>query len=76
MDTPIISVCFYDWDGDACRVYQHENGEVTADIYRAGRGLIEVKANDVEWEGVEINEASYKKLVLQEIALNKTKDNA
>jgi hypothetical protein len=76
MDNPIISVCFYDWDGDACRVYQHDNGDVTADLYRGRRGIVSVAASDVLWEGIEINEAHYKKLVLQEIALRKTKDKA
>ena len=56
-------ITFHDWDGDACRVHQIPNGGVTADIYRTGRGHVVISAADVLWEGVQISESAYNRLV-------------
>lgn len=54
---------FHDWESDACRVHEDGQGNITADIYRAGRGTVKVSAGDVLWNGMQISEAEYNRLV-------------
>lgn len=73
MSTPSkqLTTDYYRWDGGACRVHKDEIGSLTADIYRAGHGILPVDATDVMYGGVKISESQYKELVRQEIALGK-----
>jgi hypothetical protein len=54
---------FHDWEDDACRIHHDERGNVTADLYRPGRGHIPVSPGDVVWCGMQISEAAYNQLV-------------
>lgn len=67
------NIRFFRWDGDACRVYLGENGEILADLYRAGKGNVPISETDLWWNGVEISEAMYKELVLEEIRIAQKK---
>lgn len=62
---------FYRWEGDACRVHEDEQGNLSADVYRAGRGVLPVNATNVLYGSVEISEKQYKELVQQKIALRR-----
>ncbi len=68
------NISYYRWEGDACRLIEDENGRITADIYRAGRGHLPISESDILFNGVIINEEEYKELVLEEIALKKNKN--
>lgn len=70
-----ISIHFYDWEGDACRVHTYPNGLRTADLYRSGEGLVKVEAIDVVLGSKRINEANYKELVMEKILIAKNKGN-
>ena len=70
-EEPNKTIRYFEWECDACRVIEYANGRVTADLYRGGKGLIEVNSCDVIWGGKEIGEKSYKELVLEEIAMNR-----
>lgn len=77
MIMPVIkSISYYSWEGDACRVVENENGNITADIYRGGKGLLSVNPTDVMFNGSKINEIQYKELVREEIALRRRKVNS
>jgi hypothetical protein len=69
-----IMTSFYDWEGDACRLHEHANGDLTADIYRAGRGTLPISPTDLQFHASEINETRYKELVQEEIALSKHRE--
>jgi hypothetical protein len=47
---------YFAWEGDACRMREQENGDVTADIYRAGKGFLPVS---LVYCAVEIGSARY-----------------
>lgn len=66
---------YYDWEGDACRVIKNSYGNINADLYRSGKGLIDVNPSDVVYRGKQIGEKTYKELVMLEIELN-AKDEA
>jgi len=57
---------YYDWDGAACRLHRHDNGNVTADVFRGGKGLIAMSAATIEWEGAPISAATYHTMVERE----------
>lgn len=77
MIMPVIkSISYYSWEGDACRVVEDVNGNITADIYRGGKGLLSVNPTDVMFNGSKINEIQYKELVREEIALRRRKVNS
>lgn len=67
-ESALQSTSYYRWEGDACRVHEDEHGNLTADIYRSGRGIFPVNATDVLYGSVEISEKQYKELVQQKIA--------
>jgi hypothetical protein len=73
MTEPETSIRYYNWEGHACRVYKHANGNTTADIYRGGQGVLPVEPTDVEFEATPISEKAYQELVLEEIDLHKRK---
>ncbi len=54
---------FHDWESDACRIHDDGRGNLTADIYRPGRGIVPVAVVDVEWGGCRISEPAYMRLV-------------
>ncbi len=60
------STRYYNWEDDACRVHVDETGSETADIYRAGRGLIRTSPTDVTFKGFQISRAAYDRLVREE----------
>lgn len=64
-------VRFFNWEGDACRLHLHANGAMTADLYRAGKGVVPILISDVLDGAREINEEDYKDLVQEEIALHR-----
>jgi|CXWL01.1.fsa_nt_gi L-rhamnose isomerase len=66
-----VSISYYNWEGDACRVHEDAKGNLTADIYRAGKGTLPVSPTDVMFNSREIGEDEYKELVLEEIAISK-----
>ncbi len=66
-----VSISYYRWEGDPCRMLEDEAGNITADIYRAGRGNVPINETDLMFYGIKISEKEYKDLVLEEIALNK-----
>jgi len=72
---PIVSTRFYRWDGDPCRIHSHANGDLTADLYRGGKGHVPVGPVDILFGGSEISESMYQELVLEEIELNKRREN-
>jgi hypothetical protein len=77
MITPVIkSINYYSWEGDACRVIEDVSGNITADIYRGGKGLLSVNPTDVTFNGSKINELQYKELVREEIALSRKKTDS
>jgi hypothetical protein len=69
-DSPIIRTEFYNLNGDPCRLDRHENGDQTADIYRAGRGILPINPNDLFHSAKEIDSDSYQDLVREKIALH------
>ncbi len=70
-----VSISYYRWEGDPCRMLEDEAGNITADIYRAGRGNVPINETDLMFYGIKISEKEYKDLVLEEIALNKNNEN-
>ena len=61
-------VLYYNWEGDACRLVQHPDGSMSADLYRGGKGLLPIDIADVLFGAKRISEDMYKELVLEEIA--------
>jgi hypothetical protein len=59
---------YYEWEGDACRLHQKQNGDEFADIYRGGRGLLPIDPTDLSFKAKQIGRASYQKLVREEKA--------
>ena len=57
------STRYFRWEGDACRVHAHENGDLTADIYRAGIGFLEVCASDVLDSSAQIGREEYEQII-------------
>lgn len=68
------NISYYRWEDGACRLIEDENGRITADTYRAGRGNVPISEADILYNGVSISEEEYKQLVLEEIALSKNKN--
>ncbi len=68
-ETSAVSIRYYNWEGDACRVYCHENGDMTADIYRPGEGPLETEPGHIIYGSRPIGESEYKEMVLRKIAL-------
>lgn len=75
-NTSEVSISYYSWEGDACRLHEHPNGDMTADIYRAGEGVLPINVTDILFGAKRISEEAYKELVLEEIALSKRKGQA
>jgi hypothetical protein len=69
-------IVYCSWEGTPCRLLQHKDGSMTADIYRGGKGLVEIDAGDLLFGAKEISEATYKELVLGAIAREKRKGTA
>ena len=67
------AIRYFIWDGDACRLYCHANGDLTADIYRAGKGALPIQAVELLTEAREISEQRYRDLVQEEIMLGRKK---
>lgn len=57
------STRYYRWDGKACRVHEDEQGDLTADVYRAGNDYVSLCATDVIDGPVQIGQAEYERLV-------------
>jgi hypothetical protein len=74
--TPEVITSFYNWEGDACRLHEHADGQETADLYRGGKGLLPINPSDIHFCATEISEATYQELVLEEIARRKRKGQA
>jgi hypothetical protein len=62
---------YFNWEGDACQLHELENGDQSADIYRAGKGLLPTAPADLLFKAKEISATAYQELVNEEIALNK-----
>jgi hypothetical protein len=60
------STRYYRWEGDACRIHVDEYGTETADIYRAGKGMLRINPVDVQFGAVQVGRADYDELVLEE----------
>jgi hypothetical protein len=60
------STRYYNWEDDACRVHDDGEGKETADIYRAGKGLLPVSPTDVTFKGIQIRREAYDRLVAEE----------
>lgn len=65
----IDSIRYFNWEGDACRVYDDENGIETADIYICGKGLQPIDSTEILFGAQRISEEMYKELVRSNIAL-------
>ena len=68
MATPRIR--YFNWEGDACRLHEQKDGSQTADIYRAGRGILSISPADLLFCAPEIGYARYGELVEEEDALS------
>ena len=66
---------YYEWEGDACRIHTTRKGQLTADIYRAGRGIVPVAVVDVEWDGFRVSEPAYMRLIALDDALKNKAEN-
>ena len=64
---------YFAWEGDACRLHELDNGDQSADIYRAGKGLLPISPTDLLFKATEISHAHYQELVDEEIALHERK---
>ncbi len=54
---------YYDSDDEPCRVHRDENGCLTGDAYRSGRGIVAISAFDISENGFLISRARYEELV-------------
>jgi hypothetical protein len=61
---------YFNWEGDACRLHEQKDGSQTADIYRAGRGILPISPADLFFCASEIGYGRYKELVEEEDALS------
>ena len=75
-DLKDTAVSYYDWEGEAARVYTHADGSLTADTYRAGKGPLAVDPVDVMFEAKPIGQTQYQDIVLEQIELHKRKGSA
>jgi hypothetical protein len=71
--SPIKRTRYFNWEGDGCQLHELESGDQTADIYRAGKGLLPAQPSDLLFKAKEISRAAYQELVDEEVALNKRK---
>jgi hypothetical protein len=53
--SPITRTRYFNWEGDACQLHELENGDQTADIYRAGKGFLSTAPTDLLFKAKEIS---------------------
>lgn len=63
-----IVTSYYRWEGSACRIHLHPNGDLTADVYNAGQELHETSPTDVHLKAVQIGKHEYDEIVAEEEA--------
>jgi hypothetical protein len=68
-----LRIRYFSWEGDACRLHEHADGSQTADIYRAGRGILSISPADLFFCASEIGYGRYRALVEEEDALHSQK---
>lgn len=69
-----VTTYYYRWEGDACRLHIHPNGNYTADIYRAKHGILEINhPSDLFYRAVRISQSMYEELVAEEESLSREK---
>jgi hypothetical protein len=54
---------YYDSDDEPCRVHRDEDGDLTGDAYRRGRGIVSISPSDIIENGYTIGRARYEELV-------------
>jgi hypothetical protein len=59
---PKSRTCYYDWEGEACRLHKKGNGDEVADLYRGGRGLVRISPTDLHLNARPIGRAGYQQL--------------
>lgn len=64
LETP--GTTYHSWDGDACRLHIDKNGDMTADLFRGGKGILPISPVDILWGAHEISERHFKVLVKDE----------
>jgi len=62
-----VTTRYFVWDSEPARMHYKPNGDVSADVYRSGLGIVRVEPTAVYYGSHEISKARYKALVLEEI---------
>jgi len=60
---PSLETSYYDSDDEPCRIHRDENGCLTGDAYRSGRGIVAIDPTDISYNGFPISQARYDELV-------------
>lgn len=66
----IIRTRYFSWVGDACRLHEHKNGSVTADLYRGFKGIVPISPADLLRGATEVGPLTYQELRDKESAFH------
>lgn len=62
-NTRSLETTYYDSDDEPCRVHPDEDGDLTGDAFRRGRGIVSISPSDIIDNGYTISRARYEQLV-------------
>ncbi len=65
-----VETSYYDSDDEPCRVHRDEDGTLTGDAYRRGKGIISIGPADIIENGYPISRARYDELVRERMEIS------
>jgi hypothetical protein len=60
---------YFKWEDDACRLHEDEEGTLTADVYRPGKGLLPIEPVELIFSASEISGSQYEDLIEEHDAM-------
>jgi hypothetical protein len=58
-----VETSYYDSDDEPCRIHRDEDGDLTGDAYRPGKGIVRIDPTGIYYNGYSISRARYEELV-------------